>query len=105
MTLEEVGLNLIYSDPLIEVGAKVEEARVYIHCRLYEKKKVSAFKHYLDVMDAIELEFKDRGIEDIYTHVSSRQQARWVEFLGFEFNNEAFKSEGKLYEIMKKRVA
>lgn len=98
-------LKPIYKDDMIEVVGQVEDDRFFIHAKLFEKNKFSAFKHYLRLMSVIELEVHDRGFEDIYTTVSTREQARWTQFLGFEFNNEVWVHNGKTYEIMKLRAA
>ena len=98
-------LKPIYKDDMIEVVGRVEGDRFFVHAKLFEKSKFSAFKHYLNLMSVIENEAHERGFVDIYTTVSSQEQARWTQFLGFEYNNEVWESGGKTYEIMKLRAA
>lgn len=92
----------IYQDETGELyGVLEEDGRFFIHSTLYDPKKLSVLKHYIDILTALENELVSKGIHKYYTIADSHEGFNFCRAMGFDTNFEVWDN---VYEVMVKEI-
>lgn len=82
--------HLAYEGPEGYLLCHILEGRLYIHAGLLGPRKRATFERQREILDDFEVQLMDRGIKRYYTAVKTPRQAKYAEWLGFDFTGESF---------------
>jgi hypothetical protein len=77
----------IASDETGDMYLYIFDNMVFVDTNLVGPFKLSTYKHWLSIRNALEKTFLDKGLFQYYALVDSQEKFRWCEFLGFKSAN------------------
>ena len=94
---------MLFCDPTIGIlfGDVEVDGRFFIHSILVNPDRPSSVKRYRRVLDELEAQLRERGLDRYYTMADSESGFRFNQLVGFESNFEVWDD---VYEVMVKEI-
>ena len=90
--ITQVTLNrkLIFEDESGTIHLTLFNNKVLLDSQPYGPFTKSMLAHYLDIQEVLEDRLRGFDINRVWCIVDSPERKRWVEFLGYQFNDESW---------------
>lgn len=96
-----INRQLAYEDETGKLYVVVMGGKVFIDAELNKPSKLSHIKNYLRVLAELEHNLRNKGVQEVFAIVSSRERYRFAQYLGFETAHYVINDK---YEVVRKEL-